>query len=67
MEKKRSLFALKRSFNTCNIYYAGRSLQIYLALNMKINSLTIMSHFVHRLKDTVLDLNEDVQGYVIDI
>ncbi|CAF0877343.1 unnamed protein product [Brachionus calyciflorus] len=67
IDKKWAIFALNNSFSTCNRHYAGRSLQIYRALNVKINSLGIMGDFVHRLKDTVADSNEDVQGYVTEI
>ena len=67
LDKTWSLFALNVSFNTSNRHYAGRSLQIYRALNIQICSVSTMKMMIGRLKDTVADSKEDVQGYVTEI
>lgn len=67
IDKKWSHYAFATSLSTTNRHYAGRSLQIYRALGLKINSYSTMVNLINRLKDTVTDLNEDVQGYVTEL
>lgn len=67
IDKKWSHYALITSLSTTNRHYAGRSLQIYRALGLRLNSFSTMINLIYRLKETVTDLNEDVQGYVTEM
>lgn len=68
IDKKWSHYALMTSLNnSISHHYASRSLQIYRALGIKINSFNTMSCLIRRLVETVADLNEDLQSYVTEI
>ena len=70
--KKWSHYALSRALSmnmmgTMNRHYAGRSLQIYRALEIKLKSFSSLVNLNQRLRDTAADSNEDVQGYVTEL
>lgn len=48
-------------------HYAGRSLQIYRALDIRFRSLYSLVNLNHRLRDTAADTSEEVQGYVTEL
>lgn len=50
-----------------NRHYAGRSLQIYRALDFKFKSFSTLVNLNHRLQDTVADTSEEIQGFVTEI
>lgn len=68
IDKKWSNYALMTSLsNSISHHYASRSLQIYRALGVRIASFTTMISLVRRLVETVADVNDDLQSYVIEI
>lgn len=58
--------ALQLGLNCSSRHYAGRSLQIFRALSVPINS-RIFSDILSRLVETVAEQGEDMQGYVTEL
>lgn len=68
IDKKWSNYALITSLsNSISHHYAARSLQIYRALGVRIESINTMVTLVRRLVETIADPNEDLQSYVTEI
>lgn len=58
--------ALQLGLSCSSRHYAGRSLQIYRALRVPINS-RMLSDILSRLVETVAEQGEDMQGYVTEL
>ena len=58
--------ALQLALSCSSRHYAGRSLQIFRAIKMPINS-RILSDILSRLVETVAEQGEDMQGYVTEL
>lgn len=58
--------ALQLSLSCSSRHYAGRSLQIFRALHVPINS-RMLSDILSRLVETVSEQGEDMQGYVTEL
>lgn len=58
--------ALQLGLSCSSRHYAGRSLQIFRALNVPINS-RMLSDVLSRLIETVAEQGEDMQGYVTEL
>jgi hypothetical protein len=53
-------------YSSCR-HYAGRSLQIYRALNIEFHSFKCLLNILARLMETVAEHNTEIQGYVIEL
>lgn len=58
--------ALQLGLSCSSRHYAGRSLQVFRALNVPINS-RMLSDILSRLVETVAEQGEDMQGYVTEL
>lgn len=58
--------ALQLGLSCSSRHYAGRSLQVFRALNVPINS-RMLSDILSRLIETVAEQGEDMQGYVTEL
>lgn len=58
--------ALQHGLSCSSRHYAGRSLQVFRALNVPINS-RMLSDILSRLIETVAEQGEDMQGYVTEL
>lgn len=58
--------ALQLGLSCSSRHYAGRSLQVFRALSVPINS-RMLSEILSRLIETVAEQGEDMQGYVTEL
>ena len=66
IEERWSEIALQLALSCSSRHYAGRSLQIFRALRMPLNS-RMLSDILSRLVETVSEQGEDMQGYVTEL
>ncbi|XP_054160326.1 protein furry-like isoform X2 [Oppia nitens] len=66
IEERWSEISLQLALSCSSRHYAGRSLQIFRALRMPINS-RMLSDILSRLVETVSEQGEDMQGYVTEL
>lgn len=66
IEERWAEIALQLALSCSSRHYAGRSLQIFRALKMPINSRTL-ADILSRLVETVSEQGEDMQGYVTEL
>ena len=66
LEERWSEIALQLALSCSSRHYAGRSLQIFRALRMPLNS-RMLSDILSRLVETVSEQGEDMQGYVTEL
>lgn len=66
IEERWSEIALQLALSCSSRHYAGRSLQIFRALKIPVNS-RMLSDILSRLVETVAEQGEDMQGYVTEL
>lgn len=66
IEERWAEISLQLALSCSSRHYAGRSLQIFRALKMPINS-RMLSDILSRLVETVAEQGEDMQGYVTEL
>lgn len=66
IEERWSEISLQLALSCSSRHYAGRSLQIFRALRMPLNS-RMLSDILSRLVETVSEQGEDMQGYVTEL
>ncbi|KAI1301913.1 Protein furry -like protein-like [Halotydeus destructor] len=66
IEERWAEVALQLALSCSSRHYAGRSLQIFRALKVPVNS-RMMSDILSRLVETVAEQGEDMQGYVTEL
>ncbi|RWS21464.1 Protein furry-like protein, partial [Leptotrombidium deliense] len=66
IEERWAEVSLQLALSCSSRHYAGRSLQIFRAIKMPLNS-RMLSDIVSRLVETVAEQGEDMQGYVTEL
>jgi len=66
VEERWAEVALQLALSCSSRHYAGRSLQIFRAIKVPINS-RMLSDILSRLVETVAEQGEDMQGYVTEL
>ncbi|XP_063955306.1 protein furry homolog [Lytechinus pictus] len=66
LEQRWAQVALQLALSCSSRHYAGRSFQMFRALNPPLNPM-MLSNIMTRLVETVADQGEDVQGYATEI
>ncbi|XP_015783421.1 protein furry [Tetranychus urticae] len=66
IEERWAEVALQLALSCSSRHYAGRSLQIFRAIKLPINS-RMLSDILSRLVETVAEPGEDMQGYVTEL
>ncbi|RWS16502.1 protein furry-like protein [Dinothrombium tinctorium] len=66
IEERWAEVAIQLALSCSSRHYAGRSLQVFRAIKMPINS-RMLSDIVSRLVETVAEQGEDMQGYVTEL
>ncbi len=66
LSERWSQLALQLALSCSSRHYAGRSLQIFRALRVPINT-RMLSDILSRLVETIAEQGEDMQGYVTEL